>query len=470
MNFARPGAAPFRRPAVEVKTTGQPQPPPPVESRFETLLQFEADMRAVPDASALSFLAVNQIRRLVTARQAFLLTAGNRLSRPNPSVTHCSAVSTIDRNAPLIGAIEARARKVIADTNPQAPVSVALSGIDLDASLYAFTHGLLMPLARPGAAPTHWMLLAAERPWTEGEETVAARLAAALGHAFAVFGTSKRRSLGAMLFRRPVMLALVFGSLAALAIPVPLSVLAPVEIVAREAFMVTAPLNGVIAGIHVEPNSKVRAGDLLFDFVDTGIRGEYEVAARAAEVAAARLWRARQGAFASPELRGELAIAEAEVAAETARRDLAAEQLGRAAVHAPKDGIVIFNRKDDWTGKPVSTGEWIMQIADPAKVEAKIDLAVGDTAALDGGGSARIFLDGDPLNPLAAAIVSSGYLAEVTATQGLAYPVVATLRSAAQVPPRIGARGTAQVSGRTVSLGYYLFRKPIAVIRQRIGL
>jgi hypothetical protein len=35
---------------------------------------------------------------------------------------------------------------------------------------------------------------------------------------------------------------------------------------------------------------------------------------------------------------------------------------------------------------------------------------------------------------------------------------------------RIGLRGTAQISGEQVSLGFYLFRRPIAGLRQYLGM
>lgn len=35
--------------------------------------------------------------------------------------------------------------------------------------------------------------------------------------------------------------------------------------------------------------------------------------------------------------------------------------------------------------------------------------------------------------------------------------------------PRIGMRGTAKIYAEQVSLGYYLFHKPLAYVRQTIG-
>ena len=38
------------------------------------------------------------------------------------------------------------------------------------------------------------------------------------------------------------------------------------------------------------------------------------------------------------------------------------------------------------------------------------------------------------------------------------------------VVPRIGLRGTARITGEKAALGYYLFRRPIAAVREWTGL
>ncbi len=52
----------------------------------------------------------------------------------------------------------------------------------------------------------------------------------------------------------------------------------------------------------------------------------------------------------------------------------------------------------------------------------------------------------------------------------LAFRVIADLAATDTPPPRLGARGTAQLFGDRVPLGFYLFRRPISALRQRIGL
>jgi hypothetical protein len=50
-----------------------------------------------------------------------------------------------------------------------------------------------------------------------------------------------------------------------------------------------------------------------------------------------------------------------------------------------------------------------------------------------------------------------------------AYRLRATIASANRLP-RLGLKGVAQVSGRHVPLAYWVFRKPLSIIRQTVGL
>ncbi|GLS33897.1 HlyD family secretion protein [Mesorhizobium albiziae] len=136
---------------------------------------------------------------------------------------------------------------------------------------------------------------------------------------------------------------------------------------------------------------------------------------------------------------------------------------------APAPGVAIFTYKRDWIGRPVSTGERLMEIADPDKVQLRIDVPVADAIAVQSGAKVRAFLDSDPLRPVAAEVRSASYEAQLTDGNALAYRIYAAI-GAGQAPLRLGIRGTAQISGEKVPLAYYLFRRPIATIRQRFGL
>ncbi|MEL6736430.1 MAG: HlyD family secretion protein, partial [Pseudomonadota bacterium] len=139
-------------------------------------------------------------------------------------------------------------------------------------------------------------------------------------------------------------------------------------------------------------------------------------------------------------------------------------------VRASRDGVAVFDKKSDWQGKPVSVGERVIEIADTGSVEAKIDLPVSDSIVLNQGASVRLFLDANPLTPIEGQVTSAGYRAVAGEAGAVSFDVRAGLSDDLAHLPRIGARGTAQIYGETVSLGFYLFRRPISAARQWLGI
>ncbi len=189
-------------------------------------------------------------------------------------------------------------------------------------------------------------------------------------------------------------------------------------------------------------------------------------------IASARFRRASQSAFGG-DGRRELAITKAEYEVAVEEKRFAAEQLSRVKLVASQQGVILFSSKDDWIGRPVAIGERIMRVADPNKIEFKIKLPVGDAIILEQEITARIFLDSEPLNPVDAMVTIKSYTAEKIGDEPLAFPVVARLKNEEESENRtlrIGLRGTAQISGKTVPLAFNLFRKPLSFVRQYLGL
>ena len=114
-------------------------------------------------------------------------------------------------------------------------------------------------------------------------------------------------------------------------------------------------------------------------------------------------------------------------------------------------------------------GERIMEIADPSHVEALVDVPVGDAIVLKAGARVKLFLDAEPLKPRDAIIRAADYQARVRPGNVVSFRVVAGIEDG-KAPLRLGARGTAQLYGDKVSLGFYMFRRPLTVLRQWTGL
>lgn len=250
--------------------------------------------------------------------------------------------------------------------------------------------------------------------------------------------------------------------------PVRQTALAPAEVIALEAEVVTAPLDGVVKTIHVRPNQAVRQGQPLFSLDDTSLRSRLEVAQKSVQVAEADLMVATQKAFDNAQSKGELALLNGKAKEKRAELDAVQAQLARIDVTASHDGVAVFGDPDDWQGRPVTTGERIMLLANPAKPGVLIHLPVANAIALDKGAAAKVFLTVLPLAPMDAHIIETSYQAVLSPDNIASY----RLRAAFDAPEkdaRIGLRGTAKIYGGWTVLGYQLLRRPLATLREWSG-
>ncbi|ABY98965.1 TPA: HlyD family efflux transporter periplasmic adaptor subunit [Pseudomonas putida] len=266
--------------------------------------------------------------------------------------------------------------------------------------------------------------------------------------------------------RQVLLVALLFGAL--LLVPVRQTALAPAQIVSRQAQIVTSPIDGVINQVQVRPNQPVEAGTPLFALDETTLRSRADVLGKEVAVADAELVAASQRAFDNPQSKGELTLLQGR--AQQRRAELAAvqAQLKRTQVLAPRAGVAVFSDPNDWLGKPVSTGERIMQVADPAQPAMQIQLAVADAIALEPGAEVTLFLTAYPLSPLKGKVLETSYQARPADDGVVAYRLLASIDEHA-AHARLGLHGTAKLYGDRVILGYYLLRRPLASLRAWSG-
>jgi len=253
-----------------------------------------------------------------------------------------------------------------------------------------------------------------------------------------------------------------------LLVPVRQTALAPAEVIALDARAVSAPLDGVIKTMHVRPNSAVRAGQLLFSLDETTLKSRLEVAQQSVAVADAELMVATQKAFDSLQSKGELAMLGGR--AHEKRAELAAvqAQLSRIDVAATHDGVAVFGDPDDWLGRPVTTGERIMLLANPDQPGVLVHLPVADAIALETGATMKVFLTVKPLSPMDARVTETSYQSVLSPENVASYRLRGSFDNV-EKEARIGLRGTAKVMGGWVPLGYYLFRRPLATLREWSG-
>lgn len=335
-----------------------------------------------------------------------------------------------------------------------------------------WTQGVyVLPLRGRSGEVLAWVVFLLEAAPKDWQERSLKRLAGTWGYCWGVLSGASQRSWRSRIRKwfRPMRLPLLVGVVLLAFLPVRQTVLAPAEVVSLDAQVVAAPLDGVIKAVHVRPNQVVKAGEPLFSLDDTTLRNRYEVARESVAVADAELIAATQKAFYDPASQAELALLTGR--AHERRAELAAvlAQLERVRVAAEKDGIAVFGDPDDWLGRPVSTGERIMLLANPDEPGMLIHLPVADAIGLDPGAQVKFFLTVRPLEPLEGSVIETSYQA-VDSPDGIAsYRLRAVFAQGEGGDARIGLRGTAKLYGEQVRLGYYLMRRPLATLREWTG-
>lgn len=441
-------------------------------SAISKLLQLESMARAATSAEALYFMVVNETRRLLPYRQAYLFLSSHPIKRDCRLVC-ASSVAVIETNAPFSHWLE-KALAAILDSESiatQQLIDVALCPEKLKEGWqeYSLPFVLWTPLKLPDGTFIGGLWTTRETPWKDNELALMKRLGETYAHAL-VAVTSRRT-----LYHRPrkVTVAVWIIALFLLAVfikPIKLSALAPAEITAKEPVIVSSPLDGVISEIEFPPNTYVNMGETLFLFEDTNLRNEHNVAEKTLAVAEAEFRKATQDSFRDAKSKGQVLLLKAQAELHKSKLDYARELLEHITVTAEKSGLLIYSDKSDWIGKPVQVGERVMEIADPEKIQLKISLSVDDAIVLKEGAEVDVFLDADPLNPVRAKVNSASYIAEKYNQDTLAYRVYADFEKNDKEKLRIGLQGTAKVYGENVSVFFYMFRRPISYIRQFLGV
>lgn len=338
------------------------------------------------------------------------------------------------------------------------------------------------PLAGKQSDETVALVLVREEHWSDTDTTLLHEWLDAAAHVYwiqqrrhrsgwRIAGQTLRRILlgrpGRAWWKGPWWLwALVIGGV--LSLPVPLSVLAPGELVPAHPMVVRAPVEGVVDVFHVKSNQDVAKGDPLFGFDEALIQSRAEVARQTLATAEVEYRQTSQQALSDPRVRPQMAVLVGKIEEKRAELNYLREQRKRSLVLAPQDGVVLIDDPNEWIGRPVSVGERILRIASPTDVEVEAWLHLADAIALPNGAKVQLYLNADPVSPVQATLRYMAHDAVQRPDGAYAYRVRATLAQVTQ--HRVGLKGTAKLLGPDVALGYWLIRRPLAAARAYLGV
>jgi len=440
---------------------------PETTTALLTLLQLQRRAREAATPESLGFVAVNETVQLLPYRQAALWSeaGGGR-------VAALSGVPVPEPTAPYAQWLAAACRHLLRQAQPLGPLAAESlpEALREEWSQWLPAHALWLPLGREGGPSEGALLLARDTPFGEPELALARELAHAYGHALAAFRPGRSLAQRAWAgWRTPrARRALLVAVALACVFPVRLSVLAQAEVVARDPFLVRAPLDGVIDRFDVQPNQTVQPGTALFRLDTTALRARMEVARKTLDAAQEEYRQSAQQAVTDDKSRAEVAARRSELQQKSVEAAYTAEQLDRVQVKADRAGIAVFADASDWVGKAVTVGERVMLVADPRQVELEAWMPAADALPVAPGDSLTLYPQGAPLSAFDATVTQVAYRAELTRDGFLAYRVKAAF-APGQGIPRIGQLGTARLHGHWVPLLYAALRRPIGAARQWLG-
>jgi hypothetical protein len=472
------------------------------------LWQLAARAREAEREETLGFTIVNETQSLVPYRQAAwwraplhapgAVAAVSGLPQSDPGAPYVQWLGEMFRALVKARAYEAQgsaAHAGVADGKEEESEGIAqgrgAAGPASDPALarepYAFTsahlpqtiaadwgewwpmHALWVPLIDRSGRSFGGVVFVRENAWARTEEVMLAELAQVWAHALAAFAPRATWGERAKLLLRPGKTRR--RTLAALGllcvVPVPLSVLAPAEVTAKDPFVVRAPLDGVIDRLYTQPNQRVAPGTPLFALDATTLASRYAVANKDFETAEEEYRQTAQLAVTDDRDRLDMAMKKGKLDESQVELDYTARELARVRVTAARAGVAVFADPNDWNGRAVSVGEKVMLLADPAHVELTAWLPVADNVDVKPGATLTLYPKSSPLSAYDARIDTVAYRAEPTPDGVLAYRVKATFTGSAQ--PVLGAMGTARIHGGWVPLAYYVLRRPLTIARQWLG-
>jgi len=436
--------------------------------KIARLITLEKKFRMSESETELEFTCVNELRSIIDYNFLFLLT---KSSLNKFKVKAISDISVVDRTAPAVTFIETLIKKDLIQSDEISELSLKDLQNETDIVLPEnFPNEFItVPLISPTRGNIgYWVMVRSERA-TNTEKELLLHISETFSHALSSFNSKNSfMSFFQKVFTGWVKWLVITAIAAAMFIPINMSALAPVEVIAKDPSIITSPVNGVIEKVLVNTNDPVSVGDDLVKLDDLNFKNNYEISLQELEVAEAELLRVRQSSFTNPDDKAKLVELSTEVGLKKKEAAYAKEQLNYSVITAETRGVAVVEDSIDWQGRPVRIGEKILTIANPNQVEFLIFLPTKDSLLIQDSAEVKVFLDSDPLNSLDAEVIRTSYKPELTPENILAYRIYASIEDAAQ-NPRIGLRGTAKIYGEKTSLFYYLFRVPINLTRQFVG-
>ncbi|NGX43160.1 MAG: hypothetical protein K940chlam7_01451 [Chlamydiae bacterium] len=305
-----------------------------------------------------------------------------------------------------------------------------------------------------------------DRPWVDKELELLEQLSKGYGATLEKYTTSALKKV----VKSP-RLKVVLGVLILLLlfVRVPLRIVAPCEVVPQNPILVTAPLNGIISETKVDPGQFVEKERILFEYDKNIPQQELKMAMQQVEIAESELKRAIVLGLSDEEARSRTGILSLELEKAEINLGLAKYRASQLTVRSPEAGYVQIDDPDDWRGKPVVIGERVMVISRQDQTKIRIWIPENDNIPLNTEEPIKIFLNIRPESSYLAQLLFINDYSTVDERQVVSFAAEADWKNGPE-GVKLGLKGTAILYGDSVSLAYYVLRKPWATARNLFGI
>lgn len=331
------------------------------------------------------------------------------------------------------------------------------------------SHVWIIPLDAPDYQWCGLLILSRNESWNEAEQVIASHAADAYAHALAKQHQIHTPPLWKRLLQSKKRRYALLGIALLLLLPLRLSVIAPAEVIASKPALIRASMNGVVKEIMVQPGEHVGKEQPLVQFDEEELQNRINVARKALDVATLDHRQMLQAGLDDQDARADIIRAAGTMKKAKTELAFAESLLARTIITAPDEGVVIFEDVYDWVGRPVSIGERIMLLANPADSQLEIRVSVHDAIHLPEQADIQFFSNVSPHMPQDATLNYHSYRATETEDGSMSYRLKADWADAADAP-MLGLKGSAKLYGERAPLIMHILRKPLTIIRQWLGM
>lgn len=253
-------------------------------------------------------------------------------------------------------------------------------------------------------------------------------------------------------------------------IPVDMSVNARAIISPKNPRLVTAPVSGVIKDVLVDPYKAVQQDQQLIVFDPREWESEERILREDLAVATAKWRTTLREAFLNSESKRHIETLAAEMSQKQADLDALLNRMDRANVKSPMNGVAIFDDKASLMGRAVNMGEKLMMVAAPNEKELTVFMDTNDMIRVDTGKDVSFKPESGFLSSFDAQLDYVSYEPSMDEDGALSYKIKAHFIQPEQVDVPIGTQGQVRLYGESTILFFHLFRKPLAFIKQGMGM